>query len=160
MLEKKQIVFSPFWLHGKTSHYLRSSSENRSGNFLPNKNTTPAAIPADGLPLLFQSSPLQAFIPVQYSIIPNDLILRSSASSDLRINRFSWTVNTGSCLGSESITRREKEKDNKKDILTLRSSPIVRISLFFSWWSWSGSNRLPLHCQCSALPGELQPHCL
>jgi len=76
-------------LHGKTSRFLRSGSENRSGNFLPNKNTTPAAIPADGLSLLFQSSPMQAFIPVQYSIISNDLILRSPASSDLRINRFS-----------------------------------------------------------------------
>ncbi len=26
------------------------------------------------------------------------------------------------------------------------------------WWSWTGSNRLPLDCQSSALPIELQPH--
>ena len=25
------------------------------------------------------------------------------------------------------------------------------------WWSIAGSNRWPLHCQCSALPAELMP---
>ena len=28
----------------------------------------------------------------------------------------------------------------------------------FAWWRRSGSNRLPLECHSSALPGELRPH--
>ena len=29
--------------------------------------------------------------------------------------------------------------------------------LVLIWWSQAGSNRRPLHCQCSALPAELWP---
>ena len=29
--------------------------------------------------------------------------------------------------------------------------------MLFSWWRWSGSNRLPLECHSSALPSELHP---
>ena len=37
---------------------------------------------------------------------------------------------------------------------------LTQLSLcgFLSWWRRSGSNRLPLECHSSALPGELRPH--
>lgn len=32
-----------------------------------------------------------------------------------------------------------------------------RVRILSLWWSIAGSNRWPLHCQCSALPAELMP---
>ncbi len=39
----------------------------------------------------------------------------------------------------------------------VQSSNLELWTLNVHWWSQAGSNRRPLHCQCSALPAELWP---
>jgi hypothetical protein len=40
----------------------------------------------------------------------------------------------------------------------VRSSQLsYRPKGFYTWWSWSGSNRRPPECKSGALPAELQP---
>ena len=49
----------------------------------------------------------------------------------------------------------EQPSDSSTQTHTLGENP----SWYF-WWSWSGSNRRPYHCERYALPTELQPHLL
>ena len=52
-------------------------------------------------------------------------------------------------IGSPSWTRTSDK--------VINSHPLYQLSYRGLWWSWQGSNLLPLPCKGSALPDELQP---
>jgi hypothetical protein len=40
---------------------------------------------------------------------------------------------------------------------TVKTKKGTQMGTLFNWWSQTGSNRRPQHCQCCALPAELWP---
>lgn len=67
------------------------------------------------------------------------------------------------CCGGDDRTRTDYLYVANVSLSRVSYAPIIRQNpnescrILFSWWRRSGSNRLPLECHSSALPGELRP---
>ena len=93
--------------------------------------------------------------PIEASRLPSTLVLQARRSQlgkifsyqrslDQKIvSRLYWAGASDGCLFSRTVV------DCRR---TTRFG-------FWTWWSWTGSNRRPQACKARALPAELQPPC-